>query len=121
MPNIQIDLVGDDAGEALEKVQKIVQKYLGTDVVVTGATTTESTLKTLTAVTLVLAIPTMFAHPQGFLQQLQSQHHQDAFIRFLLELQRQYNIELTLTTPDGQRIDFDSIGPDELRNILLGL
>jgi hypothetical protein len=119
MPNMKIDLVGEDAGEALEKVQKIVQKYLGTDVAVTGVNTAESTLKTLSAVTLVLAIPTIFAHPQGFLQQLQSQHHQDAFIRFLLDLQRQYNIELTLTTPDGQRIDFDAITPNELRDILL--
>ena len=86
---------------------------------VAGTTAAESTLKTLTAVTLVLAIPTMFAHPQGFLQQLTSRHHQDAFIKFLLQLKKDYNIELTMTTPDGHRIDFDAMSPDALRDILL--
>ncbi|MBN1480909.1 hypothetical protein EH223_00380 [candidate division KSB1 bacterium] len=121
MPNIQIDLIGENAAEALEKVHQLVQKYLGPDVAVAGATTAESTLKTLTAITLVLAIPTMLAHPDGFFQQLKNEQKQEVFVQFLSDLAKQYHIALTLTTPDGRQFNFNSMRPEELRDMLTAL
>jgi hypothetical protein len=94
-----------DSPEAMEKIRRTLAGALGGDAGVS--------VETVTAMTLVLAVPLLFARPQGWLPKLRNRAQRQRFLGLLKQLRRQMQLELILTTPDGRRVDLCAIDADD--------
>lgn len=98
-----------DNEEAMDNLRRMLAGALGSDAGVSVAT--------VTATTLALAVPVLFAHPQGWLPKLRNRSQRQRFFSLLRQLRRQQHLELILTTPDGRRIDLCTVDPDDLDDL----
>jgi hypothetical protein len=94
-----------ESQEAMEKMRRTLAGALGGDAGVS--------VETVTAMTLVLAVPLLFARPQGWLPKLRNRAQRERFFSLIKQLRRQHHLELILTTPDGRRVDLCTIDPDD--------
>lgn len=118
MSDIQVEFIGEDAQAVQEQFERLIRQYIGDDTMIQGATVAGGMLKTVTAVTLVITLSTLFAAPKGILAQLAAKSRQEAFLKHLQQFIRDYNVELIFTLPDGRRIDFRTVSIDEVRELL---
>ncbi len=120
MADILLKIEGDDAAEVLKYLEKLFKKTFGSDFVFPGLSASGGILNTLATTTLVVAIPVILAQPRGIFQQLKSQNRQDAFIRFLQKLQQNYNVDFTITTPGGEKVNLADMTDEEIRMMFQG-
>ena len=118
MPDIQIQVDGKEGKRAVKLLQEKLTHLLGEENLLAGSIAAAATMKTLTATTLVTAVSLLVARPQELIRYFNSAAELQQFLNLLREIKKYYDIELTFTTPDGQKVDLNSISAESLFSLL---
>ena len=118
MPEIKIQVDGKEGDRAVKLLQEKLANVLGEENLLPGSTAAAAMMKTLTATTLVTAVSLLVSRPQELIRFFNSPDELQQFLNLLREMKRYYDIELTITAPDGQKVDLNSISAESLSSIL---
>lgn len=113
MPDINIQVDGKKGNRAVKLLQEKFAHVLRENNSFAG-----STAATLTVTTLITAVSVLVARPQELMRHFNSTAELQHFLNLLREMQKYYDIELTITTPDGQQVDLNTINAESLSALL---
>ncbi len=114
MPEIHIQVDGKEGKRAVKLLQEKLAHLLGEDNLLPGSTAAAATMKTLTATTIVTAVSLLVARPQELMRYFNSPAELQQFLNLIREMKKYYAIELTITAPDGQKVDLNSMSAESL-------